>query len=50
METYQIFVVPMGNTNIIEELELKACNYSVTPNTKKKKQGIIFMIKKLSRI
>ena len=36
METYQIFLVPMGNTNITEELGLKACNDSVTPNINKK--------------
>ena len=37
METYQIFVVPMGNTKITEELDFKACNYSVKPNIKEKK-------------
>ena len=35
MEKNQIFVVPMGNTKITEELELQARNYSVTPNNKK---------------
>ena len=35
METYQIFVVPMGDTKITEELELQARNDSVTPNNNK---------------
>ena len=34
METYKIFLVPMGNNKITEELELQECNYSVTPNIK----------------
>ena len=50
METYQIFVVPMGNTKVIEELELQSCNYSVTPDIKERKQGMICMMKKLLRI
>ena len=37
IETFQIFVVPMGNTKITEELDLKTRNYSVTPNKKKEK-------------
>ena len=39
----------MGNTEITEELDLQACNYSVTPNIKKN-QGMIWMMKKLLRI
>ena len=39
----------MGNTKITEELELKACDYSVTPNIKEK-QGMIWMMKTLPRI
>ena len=35
METYQIFVVLIGNTKMIEELEIQALNDSVTPNNKK---------------
>ena len=34
METYKMFLVPMGNNKITEELELQECNYSVTPNIK----------------
>ena len=34
METYQIFVVQMGNTKITEELELQAHKDSVKPNNK----------------
>ena len=37
METYQIFVVLMGNTKITEKLEVQASNYSVTINNKKDK-------------
>ena len=37
METYQIFVVQMGNTKITEELELQAPEYLETPNNKKEK-------------
>ena len=37
METYQIFLVPMGNTKITEELELQPRKYSVIPNNKKEK-------------
>ena len=36
METYQIFVFPMGNNKITEELELQACNDSVTQNIREK--------------
>ena len=36
MEAHQILSVFMGNNKIIEELELKACNDSVTPNIIKK--------------
>ena len=36
METYQIFVIPLSNTKIIEELELQARNDLVTPNIKRK--------------
>ena len=50
METYQIFVVLMGNTKITEELDLQTCNDSVTPNINGKKQGMIWMMKKLLRI
>ena len=50
MEIYQIFVVPMGNTKVKEELELKARNDSVTYNIDKKKQGMIWIIKNLLRI
>ena len=35
IETYQIFLVPMGNTVITEVLELQARNDSVTPNNNK---------------
>ena len=35
METYQIFLVPMGNTKIIDKIYLQARNDSVTPNTRK---------------
>ena len=34
METYQIFVVPEGNTRTMEEPELQARNDPVTPNIK----------------
>ena len=40
METYQIFLVPKCNNKITEELDLKACNDSVTPNIRKKTNGI----------
>ena len=50
METYQIFLVPMDNPKITEELELQVCNDSVTKNIKKKIQGMICMTKKLLRI
>ena len=49
METYQIFVLPMGNTKITEEPELQACNDSVTPNIREKNK-VIGMMKKLLRI
>ena len=39
MVTYQIFLVPMGDTKITEELELQAHNNSVTPNIKGKIMG-----------
>ena len=50
METYQIFVVPMGNTKITEELELQGRNHSVTPNIKGIKHGMIWMKRKLLKI
>ena len=37
IQTYQICVVPMGNTKIIEELEPQARKDSVTQNNKKEK-------------
>ena len=36
METYQIFVFPIGNTKITEELQLQSNDDSVTPNIEKK--------------
>ena len=36
MKKYKIFLVPMGNNKITWELELKACNDSVTTHIKKK--------------
>ena len=36
MKTYQIFVVPEGNTKVTEEIELQAHNDSVTQNIEKK--------------
>ena len=50
METYQIFVVLMVNTKTTEESDLQTCNDSVTPNMNCKKQGMIWMMKKLLRI
>ena len=47
METYQIFLFPMGNTKVTEELEIQARNDLVTANIKGVKQGIILMMKKL---
>ena len=35
METYKIFMVPMVNNKITEELEFQAHNDSVTPNDMK---------------
>ena len=46
METYQIFLVHMANTTITEELELQACNDSVTLNIKEN-QRMIWIMKKL---
>ena len=40
----------MVNTKITEELEIKVCNYSITPNINGLKQVIIWMMKKLLRI
>ena len=37
METYQIFVVSMVNTKIIEELELQANKDSVTSTNRREK-------------
>ena len=37
METYQIFVFPMGNTEIKQERELQARKDSVTTNNRKEK-------------
>ena len=37
----------MGNTKIKGEIELKACNDLVTPNIKKKYQGMVCMMKRL---
>ena len=34
METYQIFVVPMGNTKITEEIEFQAPNDWLSPSNK----------------
>ena len=50
METYQILLVPIGNTKMTEELELRACNDSLTPNIKGKEQLIISIMKKVLRI
>ena len=36
-ETYQIFLVPVGNTKLTEELELQGRKDSVTSNNKKEK-------------
>ena len=41
METYQIFVFPVGNTKITEELELQSNDDSVTPNIKKKSRNCL---------
>ena len=42
METYQIFVVPMGNNKIKEEPELQEPNDSVTPNNRiEKNKGLL---------
>ena len=49
METYRIFVVPMGNTKNTEELELQPRKDSVK-KILRKKQGIIWIMKKLLRI
>ena len=36
-ETYQIFLVPVGNTKLTEELDLQGRKDSVTSNNKKEK-------------